>query len=119
MSAAVQYITPSMSLGEALGLLDLLSDAAVTARRSMQMGRPTDVTALYRKLKSLLWLLQCASLAAHFLVDVAWYRLGYGRGVRLVPRCAQELWWGLLLLSWLLLSSVRVRGGLEWRRVRG
>ncbi len=57
----MQYLTPDMSLGEALGLLDLLSPGVVASRRAMQAGRAVDVTALYRKLKSLLALLQCTS----------------------------------------------------------
>jgi hypothetical protein len=59
----MQYLTPDMSLGEALGLLDLLSPGVVASRRAMQAGRAVDVTALYRKLKSLLALLQCTSPA--------------------------------------------------------
>jgi hypothetical protein len=58
----MQYLTPGMSLGEALGLLDLLSPSVVAARRAMQAGRAVDTTALHRKLNSLLALLQCTPL---------------------------------------------------------
>ena len=54
----MQYITADMGLGEALGLLDLLSSEVVTSRRSMQTGTSVDISDLHRKLKSLLWLLQ-------------------------------------------------------------
>ena len=121
--AAMQYLTPGMSLGEALGLLDLLSPSVVAARRAMQAGRAVDTTALYRKLNSLLALLQCTLLWLLMLLLCLMLCLS------LLMLSLAVLVWLVLLLLLLLpdclfeclcgVHSVRCGERLAWSRVCG